>query len=180
MLRLLTVILTIVVLFSCGKKGSEEDKKKETSFSFDFNGTSYKQSANSGVTLLNDTFGILIIDRPDLFGGTIYYHYNSSLNNNCAYLSPTGQQVYVQHPGCIVLNSGNPIDSVKVYLYRSGNLSITKSNCRRMTERAYGGSGGVEYDLCDVSGTFNLTLGNKNNQTIVITNGSFIHYDVRF
>ena len=36
-----------------------------------------------------------------------------------------------------------------------------------------------EYDDCSVAGTFSLVLGNKNNGTIAITNGSFVFKDIR-
>ena len=177
MRRLLLVISAIVVLFTCCKKTSDD---KVNQFNFEFNGTKYKQLTNAGLLIFGGELDVIFIERPELFGGTIFYHTNSSISNNCAYLYPTGEHFLLKQPGCIIDNGGNPIDSAKVYLYRSGHLNYSKINCRHKKEPAPSGGGTIEYDECDVTGTFNLTLVNKNNQTIVISKGSFFYYDQKF
>ena len=178
MFRLLIVFSTFVLLFSCSKQRDDDVQNKDPKFSFEFNGTKYNGPNIGGIIIYNGTMDGVFITREDLFGGTINFYRNSSMSNDCAYLTPTGQQFVLQQPGCI-LNNGNPIDSVLVFLYRSGSINYSTSNCtrKRVPDLVFGGY--LEYDECDVTGTFSLTLGNKNNQTIVITNGSFTFYGVR-
>ncbi len=177
MRRLLLIISPIVVLFTCCKKSGDD---KVNQLNFEFNGTKHKLLNNAGILIFGGEPDVVYIERPDLFGGNIYYHANSSISNNCAYLYPTGAELRVHQPGCIIESVGSPMDSVKVYLYRSGNLTFSKSNCRRKREPNPFTAGTIEYNVCDVKGTFDLTLGNKNNQTIKITRGSFSFYDARF
>jgi|GEM_PF-6758024 len=179
MLRLFAGSIFIIILSGCGKKNEPPLEIGEPKFSFEFNGTKYSGPGVAGYIVYNGSFGGLFIERDDLFGGSIYFYKNSSLSNNCAYLMPTGQQVVAQQPGCILYNSGNPIDSVKVYLYRSGSMNYSTSNCKHKKEPDFVFGGYIEYDVCDINGTFSLTLGNKNNQTIVITKGSFSIYEIR-
>lgn len=179
MKRLFASILFIIVLSSCTKKNEPADPDNAPKFSYEFNGKKYSGSGVAGYIVYNNSFNGIVIEREDLFGGTISFHKNSSLSNNCAYLTPTGQQFVVQQPGCIFYNYGNPIDSVKVYFYRSGIMNYSTSNCKHKKEPDLVFGGYIEYDVCDINGTFSLTLGNKNNQTIVITNGSFTIYEIR-
>lgn len=178
MRRLLLIISAIVVLFSCGKKSDSGNEEKKPTISFKFNGKTYEITEGVGLGIYDNRFDRIIIRRPDLFAGIIHFHTNSSLVNNCAYMVPD-DQYYMHRPGCILSNNGNPIDSVKVYLFRSGTITNQVSNCRPQRERTAAGTW-VEYDLCDITGTFSLTLGNKNNQTIVLSNGTFAFYDFRF
>jgi len=177
--RLFAVIIFIIVLSGCSKKNEPPIQDNAPKFSFEFNGKRYSGSNIAGYIIYNGSFGGIFLTREDLFGGSIYYYRNSSLSNNCAYLSPTGQQLVAQQPGCILYNNGNPIDSVKVYSYRSGSMNYSTSNCKHKKEPDLVFGGYIEYDVCDINGTFSLTLGNKNNQTIVITNGSFTIYEIR-
>jgi hypothetical protein len=175
MRRLLLVISAIVVLFSCKKTG---DEKKEHKFSFEFNGKKYNDPSNATLALLSG-LDLLLINRKDLFGGEIFFYANSSISNNCAYLVPTGEHYVAHLPGCALYDGGVLVDSITTYFYRSGNLKYSKSNCVRKTEVDPATGSRVEYDECDVKGSFSLTLGNKNNQIIAITNGSFSFYGVR-
>src|SRR4030095_2361178 len=176
MRRLLLVISAIVVLFSCKKTG---DEKKEHKFSFEFNGKKYNDPSNASIILVSGGLDLLFIERKDLFGGEIFFYANSSISNNCAYLVPAGEHYVAHLPGCILYDGGVPVDSVTTYYYRSGNFSYSKSNCLRKTEISPTTGARVEFDVCDVSGSFSLTLGNKINKTIAITNGSFSFYGVR-
>jgi hypothetical protein len=65
---------------------------------------------------------------------------------------------------------GGSIDSSNVLLYSSGTLNLVSSNCRTVNVDIFG-TGGAPFTYCDVNGTFDLTLQNKNNQKIVITKG---------
>lgn len=174
MFRLLTAIFFLMILSNCNKEN--ENPTNQPKISFEFKGKKYEITDGVGIMLYNDAFEAILISRPDLFGGTITFH-KSSLIQNCAYLSPTNQYI-TWDPGCILKNNGTAIDSVQVYLYRSGTLNYTKSNIRRKKERTTAGTW-VEYDVYDLTGTFSLTLGNKNNQTISVTKGSFIYYEIR-
>ena len=183
MTRLFVGITLVIVLSGCNKKNEPPLPDNAPKFSFEFKGKKYSGPDIAGfITSSDSLIGILLIAREDLFGGTIYFYKNSSLSNNCAYLEPTGQHLIAQQPGCILYRSGNygnPIDSVKVYLYRSGSLNSSTSNCKRKKELDPVSGVYKEYDECDINGTFSLTLGNKNNQTIEITKGSFTIYAVR-
>jgi len=177
MRRLLLVISAIVVVFSCCKKPGDD---RQNTFNFEFKGTKYNDLIHAGIVAFAGEIDVVFIERPDLFGGRIFFHTNSSISNNCAYLYPTGEHILVHQPGCIIDNGGNPIDSVKFYFYRSGNINYSKTNCQRIKEQDPASGVLVEHDVCDVKGTFNLTLGNKNNQIIGISNGSFSYYGLRF
>lgn len=109
---------------------------------------------------------------PTVFGGRVYF-----LRNECAYLEPGNKVVNVVEPNCqlsIKYDFGNPqpVDSVEVYLYQSGNLDISFSSCEYKTETDIYIGQTRQYQVCRAKGTFNLTLVNKNNVTISIINGS--------
>ena len=177
MLRLLTAIFLFIFFSNCKKESENENPPKEHKISFEFDGKKYEMTTGVGIMISNDEFQAILIGRPDLFGGTIYFHKPSS-NQNCAYLSPTDQSVNWT-PGCILQVNGNAIDSVQVYLYRSGTLTYTKSNIKHMRSRTSAGTW-IEYNVADLTGTFSLTLANKNDQTITLTKGSFIYYEIPF
>lgn len=179
MWRLFICIVSIAILPGCSKKESDNNVNKESKFSFEFNGTKYDDPASGAILTNSGALEGIIINRPDLFGGSISFYRNSTLSNNCAFLTPTGLQYYLQQPGCI-LNATTGVDSVLVYFYRSGEMNYSRTNCQHKKEPDAVFGGFLEYDVCNVTGTFNLTLGNKNNQTIVITKGSFSFYGVKF
>ncbi len=173
--RLLTAICLVVIFSNCNKENVNPTNQPK--ISFEFNGKKYEITEGVGIMLVNNQFEAIMISRDDLFGGTVVFH-KPSINQNCAYLEPMGQYISWDS-GCILKLNGNPIDLAKVYLYRSGTLNYAKTNIRKKKERTSSG-GWIEYDVCDLSGTFQLALANINNQTIVITKGLFIYYEVRF
>jgi len=120
--------------------------------------------SDGGLISSGSTYGVLI-SRPDIFGGTIYFR-----EPGCAYLEPTGTNFSLASPGCQLI-SGGPIDSTKVYFYQSGTVNISKSDCEHKREPDLVFGGFLEHDECTLSGDFSLTLVNKNNATIKITNG---------
>src|SRR4030095_6184356 len=153
MFRLLTAIFFLMVLPNCNKENENEDQINKPKISFEFNGKKYEITDGAGIMLYNNAFEAIMISRSDLFGGTITFHESSS-NQYCAYLSPTGQYIN-WNPGCMLKNNGNAIDSVQVYLYRTGTLNYTKSNMKHKKERTSMGTW-VEYDVYDLTGTFSL------------------------
>lgn len=171
--RYATMCVVIVITFSflgCKKT----NPGFETMVSFTYNGQQHS-IASSGVIqtqlilpeLIFANFEGLQIDRPDLFGGTIKIHSSNTGGINCAFLNPTGMNVLGL--ACNALsNNGGVIDSVAVYWLESGNLTVSYSQCKD----AEGTSVPGQKD-CLVSGNFSLTLVNKNNQRIILTDGSF-------
>ena len=108
---------------------------------------------------------------PSVFGGQIDF-----IRAGCAYLAPLNKVVYVNDPNCqlsIKDDYGNfqPIDSVQTYIYQSGSLNISFSNCQPKSGTDFATGLPYSYNVCRASGTFDLTLINKDNQTIKITNG---------
>ena len=148
----------------------------ETNIQFTYNGQAYSRTSPSRI--LNDViivqnefllvnFTGLIIEDPALFGGRIPILTRNPGPIQCAFLQPTGGDV---SPGtnCQLNSGGNPIDSVAVYWYESGSLSFTYTDCKQVTAAIVPGQ-----KDCAISGQFDLTLTNKNNQKIRLTNGSF-------
>jgi hypothetical protein len=122
----------------------------------------------------NDQVSISI-DMLQVFEGYIYFR-----GNGCAYMAPENSVPSITEPGCVLTDqtggSNFPIDSVLVYYYQSGSLNSTISDCKGYSGTDFGTGLPYAYSECKVSGTFDLTLVNKNNQTIKITNGVFSNY----
>jgi hypothetical protein len=171
-LFIITICFVFFVLPGC-KKGSSTPKADDGEISFTCNGKFYSYNTFDGYNGVNVGAGIygtplILITVPNEFSGRITYQ-----KTGCAYLLPTQSNIAVQ-PGCLLLDytsssAGAPIDSTKVFVYNSGTLYLLSSNCKTSTTNILGYSGTIT--SCDVNGTFDLTLQNKNGQKIVITNG---------
>ena len=166
---ILSAIL-LLSLFACSKKGNTDNPVIDK-INFTYNGNQYNLSSSGSyikqhfLILLSANFAGLYINRPDLFGGTIDMACNTQGNIICVYHNPAGMNVT---GACNSLtNNGAAIDSVKVYWYESGAVNFSYSDCKN-TPNGYTG----EQD-CIITGSFNFTLTNKNNQKIILSNGSF-------
>jgi hypothetical protein len=114
----------------------------------------------------------LFIGRPDLFGGNISFE-----PDNCAYLDPYGNEIQRFSP-CQLSRNSQPIDSVAVFIYESGSLKINTTNCKTTSETDFFTGNTIYTSVCDITGSFNLTLKNKEDSLIVITDGVFARYRV--
>jgi hypothetical protein len=108
---------------------------------------------------------------PSVFGGQIDF-----IRAGCAYLAPENKIVYVNDPNCqlsIKDDYGNfqSIDSVQTYIYQSGSLNISFTDCGTKSGTDFATGLPYSYQVCNAVGTFDLTLVNKNSKTIKITNG---------
>ena len=169
--KIIIAIFFTYFFAGCKKNDSKADAPVDE-FSFTYNGTKYNYSitgnvSNAGVGKGIDGTPYIIIDMADVFGGRIHYE-----KTGCAYLEPEFTSGISLSPGC-QLSSGNtdPIDSVKVFLYQSGSLNVSFSNC--ITKSGVDPFTGLNYQYNEYAalGTFDLTLVNKNNETIKVTNG---------
>ncbi|MGZ5133804.1 MAG: hypothetical protein ACXWCG_01585 [Flavitalea sp.] len=145
----------------------------DSKFSFTYKEKNYTMPYKEGSAEWSTASG-LYINRPDIFNGTINYRYP-----NCAWLEPVGTNVQMDYNNCKLESSGFPIDSVAVYVYESGSVIKYYKNCHTKKEYNYVSDQFFSYKVCDEEGTFNLVLKNKENKTIVITDGKFQVYSVR-
>lgn len=170
-IQIVASLVLSLLLISCKKEPAAASK---TNLTFNYNGKHY--------VLTYDTQGVqnwgagnigLYIDRPDLFNGRINF-----LKTGCAYLYPAGLSVYSTDNCELHYSDLSPIDSNSVYVYKSGSLNITYSNCH--TKSGYDIVTGTNYtnQICDLSGAFDLILINKNNQVISITEGIIKIYNL--
>ncbi len=167
-------VCVFVGVIACKKNATQKHSPFDSKFSFSYNGNKYILPFKEGNSEWTATNGIYI-NRPDIFNGTIHYPYT-----NCAYFAPQANGLYVQvNTNCQLSVSGFPIDSLMVYLYQSGSYNITYRNCYKKKEYDIFTSSTILYDVCDADGTFNLTLKNKENKTITITDGTFQVYSFR-
>jgi len=168
---LLVCIFFILVLFACKKSSSgSKHSPADGKFRFTYNGIKYELLYKDGDAEWAVDDGIYIY-RPDLFGGVIYFPYK-----NCAYLDPDFN--IMRNSNCELTRNGGPIDSTLVYLYQSGSFTMFYSNCYQQPEYDIVTGSTYAYDVCDVTGTFDLTLKNSEGKTIVITDGSFEEYSL--
>ena len=162
-----------VLLFTL--PGCKKEVNPQTFFSFTYNGKQYnfgehKVGPNGGSIgpeqewLADD--GVWI-NRPDIFGGIINYR-----GPDCTFLSPVINDI-VSLYNCQLTSNGIPVDSVSVYFYKSGNHIFKYENC--ITKSVYDIVNGRNIDerTCDVIGTFDLELVNKENRIIRITGGKY-------
>jgi hypothetical protein len=177
----LTSVSLLGLFCSCKKDNTDRSEQRKDQFSFVYNGATYNFSisnnvANAGVSKRSDHTASMIIDMPAIFGGRIYF-----TQPTCAYLEPGNTIIYDNYPTCqlSIKNSygdPEPIDSALVYIYQSGSLNISFSNCVMKTETDIYTGDTNQYEVCLASGTFDLVLINKNNNTIKITNGIVNQY----
>jgi len=176
----LTVTLIFCIFFfvfsglTACKKSDMGHSPLDGKFSFTYNGIKYVLPYKEGVAEWSVWPGLYIY-RPDLFDGTIRMP-----SAYCGYLEPQYDDNISVGANCQLSSkySGYTIDSVEVYFYQSGFFNISYKNCREQKEyQPYSGRTLV-YDVCDAYGTFDLTLRNKENKTIVITDGTFEAYNL--
>ena len=179
---ILAIILVSVLCVSCKKNGTKVEPQNV--FSFTYKGQTYRSSrtgdvVNAGVGRNQDGSPTVRIGMYDVFGGQIYFE-----SQNCAYLEPQFKSIRANR-GCILLEVNTvgqlvPIDSVKVFIYQSGSKNISFSNYVSRTETDLFTGASRTYTLCSAAGTFDLTLVNKNKETIKITDGVIRIDNIRF
>jgi hypothetical protein len=168
----LLVALTFI-LVGCSK--DEYAKTSETdSFSWTYNGRIYTYSIKDNVANAGAKKGIngsvsIMLDMSETLGGTIYFE------KDCAYLEPLGSTVLMEQ-GCVLTERDGagyviPIDSTKVFIYQDGAFNVSFSNCVTKTSVDFFTGESSQYNDCAASGSFSLTLVNKNNVSIVISDG---------
>ncbi len=181
-MKVLLIVVVVFIFTSC-KKTSDATISY---LKFTYNGVDYNYQ-NENINNINLGIGRgvngnvqITIGPESLFGGYIYNY-----STGCAFFQPTPIAHAINiDPFCILTTQddlGNtiPIDSQAVYIYRTGLLNAGFSNC--VTKNGYDIVTGISYnyDLCDASGTFDLTLVNKTNDIIKLTNGSFKVYGAK-
>ncbi len=175
-MRHLLFISLVFILVACSKDETPTIYEIDT-FSWAYNGRSYNlvykdNTSNAGARINMNRIPAISFDMVDELGGSIYFE------KACAYLEPLGSIIY-ENEGCVLTEkdgTGNiiPIDSTKVYIYQSGFFNISISNCTKKTAVDLLTGDSYQYDDCTVSGTFDLTLVNKEDATIKITDGIVI------
>jgi hypothetical protein len=163
LIPVLITICSLLVPLACKKSGPSAGDSK---LSFSYNGTQY----SSGPGEWECTATSINIFRPDIFNGKIHF-----LNPHCAYLEPTGTDI-TSSTDCQLTSWGPPIDSVAVYLYKSGKRIISKKNCSDVTSTDIITGRTSTHTVCDIYGSFDLVLINKENKLITITDGVFELY----
>ncbi|MFZ1856923.1 MAG: hypothetical protein WAU29_06115 [Chitinophagaceae bacterium] len=176
--KILLLFLSLTMLLTGCKKNSDF-LSYDTKISFNYNGQQYNRTSPSSIltdillvqgNLLFVNFtGLAIEDQDNLLNGKTLLLARTPGPVQCAYLQPTGTSVSALGGNCSQLqNVGNPIDSVQVYWYESGSINFSYNDCKAITTANVAG----QYD-CAITGTFDMTLTNKNNQKIILTNGTF-------
>ncbi len=173
-MRHLMFVSLALILVSCSK--DENPNIPETDkFSWTYNGLTYNylisndHTVNAGAGKGQNGNASIIFDMSEALGGTIYFE------KGCAYLEPLGSSIS-QNQGCLLTDKDDaghiiPIDSTKVFIYQSGSFNINFSNCTKKTGVDFVTGISYQYDVCAVSGSFDLTLVNKDNTTIKISDG---------
>nr|WP_314897171.1 hypothetical protein [uncultured Flavobacterium sp.] len=175
-IRILFFCIILFTLTTC--ENTDDTVPYQSSFSFTYNGKQYnlgehKIGPYGGVLgpeqewLVSTDGSSIWINRPDIFGGVIKYK-----DPNCTFLSPVHDDVANLYE-CQLTSNGNPIDSIVVYFYKSGNHTFSYENCitKKVIDFYTGGS--YNQTNCDIIGTFDLKLVNAENKIISITNGKY-------
>lgn len=169
------MILAIAVILAVCSCKKDSENAPANIFTFEYQGVVYNAGVNNGTlnaaAIPTPGGPGVFIDIPSVFGGAIEF-----VSNGCAYLQPGGKAFTVTQPGCQLSNKddfGNttPIDSVAVYLFQSGTLNISFSECKVKSSTDPWTGATHQYQVCRAKGSFELTLINKNQQQIKITNG---------
>ena len=155
----------LVSLAACKKLETEKPPEKDK-FSFKYNGQTYDDQNGGNFSPTEQ----IMIKVPGL-NSTITI---TTSNVNCSFMIPNNE-VIANEINCLLKLVSGPIDSAKVYFYRSGLVTYSYSDCYHVKAPDFNG-GFFEYDNCTVTGMFELTLGNNSNQTILITNGAFTYH----
>ena len=176
-----TLLAVICFLIGCRKNEVRHQEEMDT-FSFVYNGQTYQSTIRNNTTDAAATKShgkiSVSIDMENVFHGRIYFE-----EGNCAFFAPwftniqKGQdcQLFIINP----VGSPEPVDSSEVYLYQSGTLNASASNCETRAGTDFVTGYPYSITMYAIKGTFDLILVNKNGQTIQITNGIFnLHHVV--
>ena len=167
----LMITICIALILNACKKEDDDYVPYVHELTFTFNGQNHKLTSQWTTMDLFDITsfrfiynGGFNIHRTDLFGGSIHVMYNRQTRGvECAWLQPENYPL-ITALDCNNLNvAGMPIDSVKVFWLHSVNYSEGLSNCKS-TQSA-------QHKQCQLDANFSLTLVNKNNEKIILTNG---------
>lgn len=159
------LLLLLTQLTGCIKYSGSE----RWEFSFTCNGQTYTNpDFGSPIEGQGDIVGIEI-RKPDVLGGVVRF----SWINNCAFLEPTGLDIYYNYNTCAFFIAGGPVDSSRIFSYKSGSKNTAITNCKTKNDRL----NGVTYNTCTISGSFSLVLSNSTGLTKSIT-GTFKDPDV--
>ena len=169
------LLITLIISVCSCKKDKKNPEPVKDEFSFVYNGNTYyatvTNNIGNGGAYKGDKGPAIVIDMRSVFNGTIRFE-----KEGCAYLAPANTVIYINEPGCLFMTKNDfgdlvPIDSAQVYVYKSGSLNISFSDCTGHSGTDWATGLPYSYQVCRASGIFDLTLINKNNQTIEITNG---------
>lgn len=166
------LVMGIIIFFSLSgcKKTNADHSAHDNTFSFNYNGRQYT------LTPLNNEYTVdstgIGITRLDIFNAMIFFQKPS-----CAYYATDNSLVYVADKCQMTNGSGLPIDSAVVYIYQSGSLNVTYSNCSSVSLIDLSGNH-VTAEYCDMEGSFDLVLKNNENKLITISDGHFIQYQI--
>src|SRR4030095_2675180 len=116
---------SILLLVQC-KKGSD-NTFVPNKLTYQFNGQTFSDPNNGGPILDNYYRFIGIEMRDSVLPGVLKYYIFPS-PSGCAYLVPQGLY-FTLGPNCMPAPV-DPADSSKVYLYRSGSINYSFSNCK--------------------------------------------------
>jgi hypothetical protein len=173
------LIFASVLLISnaCSNQIEPLPEPEKDVFVFTYNGQTYhhrvEDYASAIVQSYDDKLSISI-KMLDVFGGEIYFD-----EKDCAYLAPEYYKVY-HDENCNLRTQSNghivPIDSTKVFIFQSGYLNASLTDCQTHTSDL--GIAVYTYVTCIASGTFELTLVNNIDETVEITNGTIYNYTV--
>ena len=170
-----------VVLMSCNKDNSflpsdlYDFSSAVHEFSFEYNSKKYTLTKDEWLVIRNNDNQItaLSIYKPDLFKGVIFYNPGCPL----AFIQPITGEIIDTSDCALKYASGFDIDSMEVYIYKSGFLNAKVSNQRQVKvadlfSNTYGDRWRYE-TIRDVTGTFELIIANGKGEEIALTNGSF-------
>ena len=183
---LLLTVFSISLLFSCSKE--KQDPPAQSLTSFKMNGTQFKfdtrtfniTNSNGGNFRLssNISSGNPTVTATDF---PYWFDIRKSANGTiCGILLPKEFLLPVTYtPGSCNFDirtqdaNGNPLPVQNIYYYQSGVINFLKTNCGSKpyfnifclcTEQA---------QMCDMSGTFNISFKNGLNEMITLTDGNF-------
>lgn len=166
-INLYIVGILLLLGFAACKKSSPGHTASENSFSFTYNGTRYSLDALGEYQA--DSMNIQIT-ALDIFGAAIIYQ-----KPDCAFYATDHTVVNVSGSCQLTNGSGLPIDSAAVYIYQSGSLNVSYSNCSSESLIDLSGNH-VTAQYCDMEGNFDLVLKNNENKLVTISDGHFVQY----
>jgi hypothetical protein len=168
--RLYAVGIIIILGLTDCKKSSDGHTVYDNTFSFSYNESQYS------LTPVHDEYSVdsmtIGITRLDIFTAPIYFK-----KPDCAFYGTDNKGVMITGDCQLSDFSGSPIDSALVYIYQSGSMNVSYNNCS--TAKLIDLSGNhVTAQYCDMQGSFDLVLKNKENKLITISDGKFIQYHI--